>query len=309
MQNANINLHNRNLKEGMIIIMLQLIAPPLPVFLNGGEDTYKIGQTHPNRNKIGVFDLLFVTRGCLMIGEEKEQYQVEGKHALILYPDRHHFSVKPCDSTTHFYWFHFIITKEWKEISEATPKHREKYEMMSKRNPFSEFPVDIILPKHCKVGNWDKFDFLCKQILSSEFEHSSSLEWQRQILFQQLLQELANTIKQEKSAPALEVAEQAAAYLRNNYTRKISYKELGEQLRYHPNYISRCMINALGCTPIEYVNSVRLDQAKRLLVSTNMTIEKIAESCGFSQTAYFSRTFKKNEGRSPSEFRQQYFGH
>ncbi|MEK3888121.1 helix-turn-helix transcriptional regulator [Bacillus sp. FSL K6-3431] len=286
--------------------MLQLIAPPLPTLLETGEDTYSSGQSHPNRSQIGVFDLLIVTQGCLVMGEDQKQFHIEAMQALILYPDRHHFSVIPCESTTHFYWFHFTTSKEWSELSEVSPKQGMEYMINSNRNPFSELPFWIRLPKHCKIHNWNVVDLLCKQILSSEVESTYSSEWQRQMLFQQLLQELASTTHLEKSLPTLAVAEQAADYLRRNFSRKVSYKELGESLCYHPNHIARCMINTLGCTPIEYVNRVRLEQAKVLLVSTNWSIEKIAENCGFSQTAYFSRFFKKEEGMSPKEFKQQY---
>ncbi|MCJ7842293.1 AraC family transcriptional regulator [Lederbergia sp. NSJ-179] len=287
--------------------MLQFVAPPLPVVLAAGEDTYSPGQSHPNRNKIGVFDILIVTRGCLIMVEDEQQYQVGENQALILYPDRHHYSGKPCESETHFYWIHFKTAKEWMELNEASSNRRMEFEIRN-RNPFTEPPFWIKLPKHFKIHNWNEVDHLCRQLLTIGERSTYSWEWKRQVHFQHLLQELTSTNQFENSSPSVAVAEQAASYLRENFARKINYKELGAILRYHPNHIARCMMNTLGCTPVEYVNQVRLDQAKILLVSTNWSIEKIADNCGFQQTAYFSRFFKKQEGLSPNQFRKQYLG-
>jgi YesN/AraC family two-component response regulator len=289
--------------------MLQLTAPPLPFILDAGEDTYKKGQSHPNRKQIGVFDLLIVTRGCLYMGEGEEKYAVESEHALILYPDNHHFSYIPCNQETHFYWFHFSVIKEWKDITEATIKPLQLVsEKVQTRNPFTEKPFGIILPKFTKLHNWNEFHHICKQIAQVDNVSNYNREWERQKLFQQFLQRLALQTNVSKSLPSLAVAEQAAAYLRKNFREKISYQSLGEALRFHPNHIARCMIHSLGFSPIEYLNKIRLDQAKILLITKNWSIEQIAEQCGYSQTAYFSRLFKKHEGITPRDFRMKYVG-
>ncbi|MBT2727336.1 helix-turn-helix transcriptional regulator [Bacillus sp. ISL-75] len=288
--------------------MLQLLAPPLPTLLAAGEHTFDIGESHINRNNIGVFDLLVVTKGQLHMGEDYHKFQVcEGK-TLILSPDRHHFSISPCDQVTHFFWFHFITSKGWKDLTISKPFHNNEKKALECRNVFSENPFGITLPKFCQLSNPEAVERLCSKIITSENESIYSGEWQRQVLFQQLLQELSNHLHLANSMPALAVAEKAAVYLRKNYAKKITYEDLGHALRFHPNHIARCMIQALGCTPIEYVNKIRMDQAKILLVSTDWNIDRISESCGFTQSAYFSRTFKKLEGLSPNQFRKQYIG-
>lgn len=269
------------------------------------EDTYSVGQSHPNRKGIGVFDLLIVTKGSLYIGEGEDKYQVDSKFSLILYPNLHHYSFQSCNQETHFYWFHFTVQKEWGEISESTLHSEIHKENTVSKNPFSEFPFGIILPKFKNLLNWKEVENLCKQILETEKELSYTWEWNRQMLFQRLLQEIATHSDLSQMLPSLAVAEQAAAYIRKHYQSKISYEILGEELRFHPNHIARCMIRNLGITPIEYVNRVRIDHAKILLISKDWSIEMISERCGFSNSAYFSRLFKKLEGVSPNEFRKK----
>ncbi|WP_160724310.1 AraC family transcriptional regulator [Bacillus sp. USDA818B3_A] len=288
--------------------MLQLFAPPLPTLLAAGKNIFDIGQAHLNRNNIGVFDLLVVTKGQLFMGEDYRKYKVFSGNALILYPDRYHYSTSNCEQLTEFFWFHFIAAKGWKDLTISKPIHHEERAGIDGGNCLSESPFGITLPKYCKLSNPEAVELLCSKIISSENESLYSGEWQRQILFQQLLQELSNHMHLANSMPAFAVAEKAAVYLRKNYAQKVTYEDLGRALRFHPNHIARCMIQSFGCTPIEYVNKIRIDQAKILLVSTDWSIDRISESSGFTQSAYFSRIFKKLEHLSPHQFRKQYVG-
>lgn len=288
--------------------MLQLFAPPLPTLLAAGKNTFNIGQSHTNRNKIGVFDLLVVTKGQLFMGEDSHSFNVSEGCALILYPDRHHYSTSPCDEVTDFFWLHFIAAKGWQDLAISKPCYYEDKAAMDSGNFLSETPFGITLPKYCKLSNPETVELLCSKINSSENESIYFSEWQRQMLFQQLLQELSNHMHLDTSLPVFAVAEKAAIYLRKNYAKKVTYEELGYALSFHPNHIARCMIQAFGCTPIEYLNKIRIDQAKILLISTDWSIDRISESSGFAQSAYFSRTFKKLEKLTPNQFRKQYVG-
>lgn len=61
-----------------------------------------------------------------------------------------------------------------------------------------------------------------------------------------------------------------------------------------------------GTSVMEYLQSCRIAQAKRLLANTHTPIGEIVESCGFSDSSNFSRTFKRLTGMSPSGFRKKY---
>ncbi|PLS05607.1 helix-turn-helix domain-containing protein [Neobacillus cucumis] len=288
--------------------MLQLYAPPLPTLLAAGKNIFEIGQSHLNRNNIGVFDLLVVTKGQLFMGEDYRKFEVSKGDALILYPDRHHYPTSPCNQVTEAFWFHFIASKGWQDLTISKPLPFEERSAEDCGNFLSEVPFGITLPKYCHLSNSESVELLCSKIISSENESIYSGEWQRQVLFQQLLQELSNHMHLANSLPAFAVAEKAAVYLRKNYAKKVTYEDLGQALKFHPNHIARCMIQSFGCTPIEYVNKIRIDQAKILLVSTDWSIDQISESSGFTQSAYFSRMFKKMEHLTPNQFRKQYVG-
>ncbi len=74
-----------------------------------------------------------------------------------------------------------------------------------------------------------------------------------------------------------------------------------------PNYLSHLFQK---CGPMgfnEYLNHIRLEQARMLLLKGHdMKVKDIAHACGFADSNYFCRLFRKTTERSPSEYRRQY---
>ena len=57
---------------------------------------------------------------------------------------------------------------------------------------------------------------------------------------------------------------------------------------------------------MKFVNRVRIEKAKRLLIASNLSVSKVAKECGFKSLHYFSRTFKQEEGISPRDYVSSY---
>lgn len=92
------------------------------------------------------------------------------------------------------------------------------------------------------------------------------------------------------------------SYIENNLEKKITIEKLSQIVRLHPNYFFRYFKNAMGVTPIEYINSLRVQRAKEILLS-DVPIRSVAAQCGFQSEYYFSRFFREKMGMTPSEFR------
>ena len=73
------------------------------------------------------------------------------------------------------------------------------------------------------------------------------------------------------------------------------------------DYVRRIFKQKTGLTPNAYLNRLRIEKAKKLLSKTNdrMNVKQIAESCGFNDQYYFSRTFKRSEGVSPANWKKR----
>lgn len=275
-------------------------APPLPHFTMGGEDTYQIGETHLSRKNIGLFDLLIVTQGSLFICEEDREYDVMPGHALILRPDYHHFSYKPCSSKTHFYWLHFQTIGEWEEMQDESPAvytpPNDPYK------PISFFK--IYLPRFCAMSEpWKTNE---KVIRLLEMQNSAKSHWEQQKLFQEIVMELKSNDMEMGNSPIYQLAEKTADFLRQNYQHHINNETLKQQLHFHPAYLARCMKHVYGCTPLEYLNDLRIRQAKILLVRTDLSIEMLAHRIGFNSSTYFIRCFSRSENQTPHAYRKQF---
>ncbi len=72
-----------------------------------------------------------------------------------------------------------------------------------------------------------------------------------------------------------------------------------------PNYLSKRFRSEVGMNMREYINQLRIREAKRLLLSTDFSISKIASDIGFDNISYFSTVFRKQCGVSPADWRNR----
>ncbi|WP_336771893.1 AraC family transcriptional regulator [Paenibacillus sp. MMO-58] len=283
----------------MTYVSLQL--PPMPYYIAIGQTVYKPGEQHPNRRNLGLFDLLWVTKGTLFIGEEDKQWEVKAGEALLLLPDRYHYSTKPCDSDTSFYWIHFDFKGEWKEYTADTSSPP-----MPLRQVW-ENPYFIQIPQYAAPPEFPLAERHLGQLLTYSSEHQRGVYWQEHQLFIELLGLLEERRDRESTdSPAMKLASKTEAYIRQHYQSELTNAALAEALHFHPNYIVRCMKEIYHCSPMDYLHQYRLEQAKLLLVKTEWSIAVIADKTGFRHAPYFSNCFRAYTGTSPLKYRKQF---
>jgi two-component system response regulator YesN len=100
--------------------------------------------------------------------------------------------------------------------------------------------------------------------------------------------------------------ETAARIIRQRYRESgLTLNDVARSVYISPYYLSHIFSHEMGCTVIDYLTRVRLEEAKKLLQSSKLSIVAIAEQVGYSDSGYFSRVFKKNQGMTPSEYKKQ----
>jgi AraC-like DNA-binding protein len=96
------------------------------------------------------------------------------------------------------------------------------------------------------------------------------------------------------------------SYIENNYTNpEIGTNFLSKEFCISLGYLSTSFNKEFGIPITKYIIKLRMGYAKRLLKKTSLCIHDIAENCGFRNVSYFMRTFKKQVGCTPNEFREK----
>ncbi|MFH5186361.1 helix-turn-helix domain-containing protein [Paenibacillus sp. TAB 01] len=93
------------------------------------------------------------------------------------------------------------------------------------------------------------------------------------------------------------------AYIERHLAEPMTVEELAKLVHFHPNYFLHYFKTMMGLSPIVYINKKRLDKARRLLATTDLSVSAIADQIGL-ELYYFSRIFKKAVNLSPTEYRK-----
>ncbi len=284
--------------------VLYFQAPPLPHFIIGGKKQFSPNRSQPVRNNIGIFKLLIVTKGYVWIKEEERELRAEKDHALLIRPDREYVAVEACPEVTECYWLHFQTSGEWSDTaSYGEYKPSSSYPPHTLiRLPIRHFSLK--LPLLSRLLSPEATYQKAERLLKQEQLADSHAQWRTQLLFQDILATICGSGIPADVTPPASLAKRTAEYIRVHFQERITYARLQKDLHYHPNHIARCMEVEYGCTPLEYLIVYRMEQAKQLLIGTELSIHDIAERTGFERLSYFSRLFSRQVGMSPSEFRK-----
>jgi AraC-like DNA-binding protein len=94
-------------------------------------------------------------------------------------------------------------------------------------------------------------------------------------------------------------------YIHENLDAPLTIRQLAEIADLNPTYFSNLFSRLIGLSPIQYINKRRVEEAQKLLLSTDETLYQIGQQVGFADEYYFSRLFKKTVGISPDHYRKQ----
>ncbi|MCH3918713.1 MAG: response regulator [Spirochaetia bacterium] len=127
--------------------------------------------------------------------------------------------------------------------------------------------------------------------------------------FTMLSLDVHRTIKGEREKSHVRFVEDAKRYLLDNYSDPaVGLDKICDWLGVSTSYFSSTFKKETGVPFVQALNEVRLSQAQKLLVDTDLKNYEIAEKVGFSDPNYFSFCFKRNRGLSPTQYRARYRG-
>lgn len=112
----------------------------------------------------------------------------------------------------------------------------------------------------------------------------------------------------KESASGSFIVKNALAYIEENYTQKLTLGEVAEKTYVSQWHLSKLLNRHMEQSFSDILNHVRIEHAKELLKDPSLRIGDISEQVGFLDLAHFSRVFKKQEGVSANEYRNQVLG-
>ena len=95
-------------------------------------------------------------------------------------------------------------------------------------------------------------------------------------------------------------------YMQEHISEEISLSVLADEFHLNSQYISQLFKNEIGVGFLAYLTNIRIEKAKKLLLSTSLSVTEIAEHTGYSDYRVFTKVFKKTEGITPSQFRREF---
>jgi len=156
-----------------------------------------------------------------------------------------------------------------------------------------------------------------EKLLEDIYSEFSAEPLDYELMIQSHLMEFVTVIKREKASlergaeelpgkpgRESEVVKRARDYIWKNYKKRLDLEEISQNVYVSQYYLCHLFKKEMGCSPIKYVIRTRLDAAKYLLRSTNMTVEEISYEIGYENINYFYRLFKEIEGVTPLQYRK-----
>lgn len=103
-----------------------------------------------------------------------------------------------------------------------------------------------------------------------------------------------------------ELIDKAKVIIRNSLVKNITPEEVAERINMSYSWFRKQFKEYTGVSPAHYIQDLKIQEAKHMLVNTNESIKSISFCLGFEDIAYFNRVFKKYSGITPNEYRKSY---
>lgn len=231
-------------------------------------------------------EILYFETGGAVIFCGKDEYDLNKGDLLFVNPNEAHYSGRFKKNTVHHV---FHLTDEF-----FTPSSLGQFAIIQNKI------TDPLCAEICKniLENYQNKIFGYEIVLASEmyrmlahimknYVTETYAEAQRQLFFEKKI-----------------VFNNIIMYIDKHYNDELSTRAIADVFYVSESYIIHTFKKQIGQTPVEYINNLRIKQAKKLLAKGNESITRIANVVGYNDINYFSRVFKKKTGTTPSHYRK-----
>ena len=231
---------------------------------------------------IDSYELILARTGTLVLSEEARVFALEQGDTLILWPGRFHRGIAPYSPNTSFYWVHFFLRTDGP-------------------SPGVE---GAMIPQHCRLAEPLRLTELFLRFLDDQ-ERNRLEKYYAATLVKLMLLEigLQNSPHFSAASQSQNLATQAQTLITRNFREALSTSLIARKLHCNPDYLGRVYRQTYGCNPTEGIHRARMKHAKNLLLLTSMNVNEIAVACGYEDSDYFRKVFRRFFDMQPRRFR------
>lgn len=150
------------------------------------------------------------------------------------------------------------------------------------------------------LTGYDEYSYMRRAIQYGSFDYLLK-PIDPDVLNDTLARALADVVVESSEDPIAQIG----TFIEQHFAEELSLQGMSERFYLSREYISRRFKQQYGVNLSEYVLTIRMNEAKRLLETSRQRIYEVAQAVGFSDDKYFRKVFKKQVGVTPNEFREQ----
>ncbi|KRK70484.1 helix-turn-helix transcriptional regulator [Lacticaseibacillus nasuensis] len=255
------------------------VATPVH-YLRSGQFTADLGWQHHVMTHGADLELIIGLQGSVALAVGAAGYQVEPGDVLTVFPHETIRGTRPTLVPSAFIWFHVVPTSV-------------------------ERPVR--LPRFFHLADQAQAVIAAKQLLDiahGEHRLAALADYQATVAVLQLANDAANQaagVGQQQST-----INQVKEWIRVHMAQPLTVPQVAAAFHLNADYLTRQFRQQTGLTVKGYMNAVRLDYAKYLLLTTDRPVQEVAHRAYFADEKYFSRLFKAKVALSPRQYRLAY---
>lgn len=265
------------------------LSSPMPLLM-GGRFTQAVGWDHTGRVIDRSF-LFFLEKGsCSFVVGTNRMELTPGD--ILIVPGGAYYAPFTQEGCTYLY-LHFaadIVPSD----SRPAPERRRYKELLQSG------PAVFCIPERFRADS--SMIFSMETILSELTRSDPVSQIRMNLAFFQLLLRADETTPRQLGLP---LAFEMEAWLRQNAHTQLTLESLVNRFGYTRQYLIRIFRRQFGVTPMAFLNDFRLEQAIPWLLNSLLSVDEIARRCGFEDSNYFSRQFKKKYQLPPSLYRRR----
>ncbi|HEY5586624.1 MAG TPA: AraC family transcriptional regulator [Ruminiclostridium sp.] len=265
------------------------------------------------------YELIVLYQGEVTFFNNGIEYNLKAGDYLIIHPNEPHSAVTNQNNPCRFYYVHFTITSTVEMINDNffSQEISDKIKSIGSENNRlywvmpETFLQRIYYSQRMFLEDYTDEIFTLfekalvernKTSLNSQLMISTYLSQILILITRLVLEKTIKNIDYPMGGEVSRLVQKAVFYIHENYLNPLTVKEVCNHIGVSQQYLARLFQKNQGCSPIRYINLLRIRYAKDLMRNSSMSIKEIAYAIGFDNPHYFTRLFKNIEGIPPTTF-------